>query len=107
MLSDNQMLQANVTKVASAALVEKEQGVMIVPAETKGVSLPNIACGDAIEPVGPVRIVLNVFLASPYNLHGTIDLLGDFDGADRAVSLEPSAKAAADQMIVDDNFLRR
>ncbi len=51
--------------------------------------------------------MLNVFLASPYNLHGTIDLLGDFDGADRAVSLEPSAKAAADQMIVDDNFLRR
>jgi hypothetical protein len=50
MLSDNQMLQANVTKVASAALVEKEQGVMIVPAETKGVSLPNIACRDAIEP---------------------------------------------------------
>ena len=34
-------------------------------------------------------------------------MLGDLDGADRAVGLQPPAKAAADQMIVDDDLLGR
>jgi hypothetical protein len=68
MLSSSGMLQANVTKIAPAALIEKrpmkqpsvtrvppaepEAGppVIIVPAGTQGISPINIPCGDAIEP---------------------------------------------------------
>jgi len=50
MLSNNKMLQASLTKVAPAALVEKGQPVMVVPSGTQGVPPLNIACGDAIEP---------------------------------------------------------
>jgi hypothetical protein len=49
-LSRNDMLQANVTRVGPAALVEKGPPVMIVPAGTQGVPPISIACGDAIEP---------------------------------------------------------
>src|SRR5262245_37141071 len=62
------------------------------------------ARGDTVQPIRPVHIVLDILLARPYDLHRTIDLLGDFDGADRPVGLEPPAKAAADQMIVHDDF---
>lgn len=50
MLSRNDMLQANVTRVGPAALVEKGSPVMIVPAGTRGVPPISIPCGDAIEP---------------------------------------------------------
>ena len=40
--------------------------------------------GNAVEPVRPVGIVLDVFLTRPHDLHGAIDLFGDFDGADGA-----------------------
>ena len=63
--------------------------------------------GNAVEPIRPVHVVLDVFLTRPHDLHGTIDMLGDLDGADRAVGLQPPAEAAADQMIVDDDLLRR
>ncbi len=49
MLSRNEMLQANVIKVAPAALVENGEPVMVVPAGTPGVP-PSFRCGDAIEP---------------------------------------------------------
>jgi hypothetical protein len=49
-LSRNQMLQANVTRVGPAALVEKGPPVMIVPAGTNGVPPISIPCGDAIDP---------------------------------------------------------
>jgi hypothetical protein len=45
-LSENEMLQADVTKVA--AVFKGQEGVMIVPAGTDGVK--SIPCGDAIEP---------------------------------------------------------
>jgi hypothetical protein len=51
--------------------------------------------------------VLDILLARPHHLHRTVDLLRDLNGADRTVSLEPPAKAAADQMIVDDDLLGR
>ena len=51
MLSRNNMLQANVTKLAPSALVEKgPPTMMIVPAGTSGVPPMNLACNDAIEP---------------------------------------------------------
>ena len=62
---------------------------------------------NAVEPIGPVHVVLDVFLAGPHHLHGTIDMLGDLDRANRAVGLQPPAEAAADQMIVDDDLLER
>ena len=62
---------------------------------------------NAVEPIGPVHVVLDVFLTGPHDLHGTIDMFGDLDGADRAVGLQPPAEAAADQMIVDDDLLER
>ena len=70
-------------------------------------TLPVEPCGNSVEPKGPVHVVLNVFLTRPHDLHGTVDMLGDLDGADRAVGLQPAAEAAADQMIVDDDLLWR
>lgn len=49
-LSRNDMLQANVTRVGPAALLEKGPPVMIIPAGTHGVPPISIPCGDAIEP---------------------------------------------------------
>jgi hypothetical protein len=54
-----------------------------------------------IEIVRPIHIVLDVFLAAPDHLHRTIDVLGDLDGQHRAIGLQPSAEAAANQMIVN------
>ncbi len=50
MLSRNEMLQASVTKVAPAALVQKgHPATAVVPAGTQVVP-PNFPCGEAIEP---------------------------------------------------------
>ena len=58
--------------------------------------------------VRPVHVVLDVFLAAPDDLHRSIHLLRDLDGEDAAVDLQPSAEAAAKQMIVDlDRILRQ
>ena len=51
--------------------------------------------------------MLDVFLARPHDLHGTLDVLGDLDGADDAVDLEPAAEPAADQVIVDHDLVQR
>ena len=83
----------------------RRTGEAVVPGDRLALLVE--ARGDAVEPIGPVHVVLDVFLARPHDLHGTIDLLGDLDGADRAVGLEPPAEAAADQMIVDDDLLGR
>jgi hypothetical protein len=44
--------------------------------------------------------VLDIFLAGPNKLHGSVDVFGDFDSASDAVRFEPAAKPTADQMIV-------
>ena len=54
-----------------------------------------------IEIVRPIHIVLDVFLAAPDHLHRTIDVLGDLDSQHRAIGLQPSAEATANQMIVN------
>ena len=63
--------------------------------------------GDPVEPIGPIHVVLDIFLAGPHDLHGTIDMLRDLDGASDAVGLEPPAEPAADQMVVDHDLVQR
>src|SRR5262249_40051193 len=45
--------------------------------------------------VGPVHVVLDVFLAAPDDFHRSVHLLRDLDSEDRTVRLEPPAEAAA------------
>jgi hypothetical protein len=54
-----------------------------------------------------INIVLDVFLASPHHLDGTIDMLRNSDSLNHHVGLEPAAKTAAEQVIVRDHFLDR
>src|SRR5262249_23698879 len=49
-----------------------------------------------IEPIRPIHIVLDVFLAGPNDLDRTVDLLGDFDSTRDAVAFQPTAKTTAD-----------
>ena len=49
--------------------------------------------------------MLNVFLAGVYDLHRTIDLLGDLHGPDHAIDVEPPAKTASDQMVMNLHLL--
>jgi hypothetical protein len=50
LLSGNQMLQANATRLAPAALIQSRTPLLIVPAGTEGTRAVSIPCGDAIEP---------------------------------------------------------
>ena len=52
--------------------------------------------------------MLDVLLAAPDDFHRSIHLLCNLDGEDAAVDIQPSAEAAAEQMIVDlDCILRQ
>jgi hypothetical protein len=52
--------------------------------------------------------MLDVLLAAPDDFHRSIHLLRNLDGEDAAVDIQPSAEAAAEQMIVDlDRILRQ
>src|ERR1700692_2459199 len=51
--------------------------------------------------VGTVEVVLNVFLATPHNLHRSAHVTRDLYREERAVMLESPAEAAADEMVVD------
>src|SRR5258708_21560298 len=59
---------------------------------------------DPVVPIGPVHVVLDVLLARPHDLHRAIDLLGNLNGANCAISFQPPAKAAADEMIMDNDL---
>ena len=63
--------------------------------------------GDPVEPIGPIHIVLDVFLPGPDDLDRPVDMLSDLDRADDAVALEPPAKTTADQMVVHDDLVQR
>jgi hypothetical protein len=65
------------------------------------------AGGDAVEEIGPIHVVLDVFLARPHDLDGALDLLRDLHGARDTVALQAAPKTAADQMIVDDDLVER
>jgi hypothetical protein len=62
---------------------------------------------NSVEPIGPVHVVLDVFLAPPDNLDRAVDMLRDLDGANYTIDLESAAKPAADQMIVDHDPVQR
>ena len=63
--------------------------------------------GHPVKEVGPVHVVLDIFLAGPDDFHGALDLLGDLDRTHDAVDLESPPEAAAEQMIVHLDLLRR
>ena len=63
--------------------------------------------GHPVEEIGPVHVVLDVFLARPHDLDGTVDMLRDLDRASDVIDLQPPAESAADQVIVDHNFFQR
>ncbi len=63
--------------------------------------------GDGVAIDRTIDVVLDVFLAGPHHLDGAIDLLGDPHGRDRHVGFELAAKAAAEQVVVDDHFFDR
>src|SRR6476646_8778274 len=62
---------------------------------------------DPVEPVWPVHVVLDVFLAGPHNLHRAIDLFGNLNGSDDAIDIKSSSEPAADEMIVDHHLVER
>ena len=62
------------------------------------------AGGDPVVVVGPVHVVLDVFLAGPDDLDRAVDLLRDLDRLHDEVDLEPAAEAAAQQMVVHATF---
>ena len=63
--------------------------------------------GQPVEEIGAIHVVLDVFLARPDDFDRAVDMLRNLDGANDAVDLQPPAKAAADQMIVDHDLVRR
>src|SRR6476646_8748865 len=63
--------------------------------------------GEAVVKVGSIHVVLNVFFASPDDLHGTLDLLCDRHRLRDEVDFESPTEAAAEKMVVNDDFLRR
>src|ERR1700676_3066347 len=63
--------------------------------------------GYAVEEIGSVHVVPDVFLAGPHDLDGAVDMLRDLDGAPDTVNLQPPAKATADEMIVDHHLVQR
>src|SRR5713101_5122529 len=63
--------------------------------------------GYPVEPIRPIHIVLDVFLAGPYDFDGAIDMLGDFDRARDAIDLQAPTESTPDQMIVHDDFVQR
>jgi hypothetical protein len=65
------------------------------------------AGGHPVEPIGPIHVVLDVFLARPHDLDRTVNVFGDLNRASDAVDLEPPAESAADQVIVDRDFFQR
>ena len=63
--------------------------------------------GEPIKPCRPVHVVLDILLARPDDFDGAIKMLSDLDGSNDAIDLQPPAKTAADQMIVDHDLIQR
>jgi hypothetical protein len=60
-------------------------------------SFPIETDGNPVKPIGPVHVVLDVFLARPDDLDGAVDMLRDLDGGNDAIDFQPAARPAADQ----------
>src|SRR6201988_4387453 len=63
--------------------------------------------GNSVEPIRPIHVVLDIFLAGPDDLDRAVDMLRDPDRAFDTIALQPPAEAAADQMIVERDLLQR
>src|ERR1700722_17369916 len=62
--------------------------------------------GYAVEEIGSVHVVLNVFLAGQHDLDGAVDMLRDLDGASDTIDFQPAAESTADQMIMDNDLVQ-
>src|SRR5258708_36767873 len=76
--------------------------------------LPGHRCSFFIEAGGqpvkegrPVHVVLDIFLARPHDFDWAVNVFSDLDSADDAIDLQPAAKAAADQVVVDPDLVQR
>src|SRR5262245_15611758 len=61
---------------------------------------------QAIDEERPVHVVLNVLLARPDDLDGSLDLERDLDGTGDAVDLQAAPEPAAEQMIVHNDLVQ-
>ncbi len=64
-------------------------------------------CSETVVVIGPIDIMLDVLFPAPNDFHWPIDVLGDRDRLGDAVNVEPSPKAAAEQMVVNLDLLGR
>jgi len=71
------------------------------------VILPFDRLAATVEIEWPVQRLLDVLFARPNDFDWPVDLLRDAHGLGDIVHFEPPAEAAADQMIVHDDFLGR
>ena len=62
---------------------------------------------DIRSKIGPVHVVLDVFLSGPDDLHWTVHMHGDLNRARDAVNFKPTTKAATDQVVVDHDLIQR
>src|SRR5262245_9002311 len=83
----------------------RRAGETIVPGN--GPALGIQSGGYAVNPIGAIHVVLDILLTRPDDLHGAVDMLRDLNGTDGDVRFQPPAKPATEQMIVDDDLLRR
>ena len=60
--------------------------------------------GHPVEPIRPVHIMLDVFLAGPHHFDRAVDMFGDFYRARDAIDLQAPAESTPDQMIVDERL---
>src|SRR5260370_16377315 len=54
---------------------------------------------NPVKEIGPVHVVLDVFLARPDDFDGVVDTLRDLDGANHAIDVEPRSEAAAETTV--------
>jgi hypothetical protein len=57
--------------------------------------------------MGPIHVVLDIFLTGPHDLYRAVDVLRDFDSANYTVNLQTTTEAATEEMIVDDDLIQR
>ena len=62
---------------------------------------------DPVEPIGSVHVVLDIFLAGPYDLHRTVHMHGDLNSASDAINFEPATKTAAEQVVMHHDLVQR
>jgi len=62
---------------------------------------------DPVEPIGSVHVVLDIFLAGPYDFHRTVHMHGDLNSPSDAINFEPATKTAAEQVVMHHDLVQR